>query len=127
MAVIAMQETAAAPSKMIFCSYDPAIPVYWRLEQPYERATSSGPIIVPIGFVWDGASVPRHFWSILPPWGPYSGAALIHDYLCDVRPPGISSDQAHRIFYDLMIEDGVVKNDAWVMYKAVQRFGPQWA
>lgn len=112
--------------RRIFCSYDPALPKFWRLEEPYERKTSAGLIKVPDGFAWDGASVPRHFWAILPPWGPYSGAALVHDFLCEKRPAGINSDKAHRIFYDLMIEDGVVMNDAWVMYTAVRRFGPQW-
>jgi hypothetical protein len=113
--------------RRIFCSYNPAVPVYWRLETPYERATSAGPIAVPREFVWDGASIPRNFWSILPPWGPYSGAALVHDYLCDMRPAGINSNQAHRIFYDLMREDGVVTNDAWIMYTAVRNFGPRWS
>jgi hypothetical protein len=36
---------------------------------------------VPIGFVTDFASIPRAFWSLLPPDGTYCYAAVIHDYL----------------------------------------------
>jgi hypothetical protein len=57
----------------------------WRLEQPlvYEvGALGSGRrIVVPAGFETDGASVPRLFWALLPTWGKYSRAAVIHDYL----------------------------------------------
>jgi Protein of unknown function (DUF1353) len=36
---------------------------------------------VPIGFVTDFASIPRVFWSILPPDGLYTYPAILHDYL----------------------------------------------
>lgn len=36
---------------------------------------------VPEGFVTDFASIPRIFWSLLPPDGVYSYAAILHDYL----------------------------------------------
>ena len=36
---------------------------------------------VPRGFVTDLASLPRVFWSIFPPTGPYTWAAIVHDYL----------------------------------------------
>lgn len=38
-------------------------------------------IVIPAGFVTDGASVPRLFWNIIPPWGQYGRAAVVHDYL----------------------------------------------
>jgi hypothetical protein len=38
---------------------------------------------VPKGYLTDGASIPRPFWNILPPWGRYGQAAIVHDYLCD--------------------------------------------
>lgn len=57
----------------------------WMLEQPfiYEvGAKGSGRVIeVPKGFMTDGASVPRFLWAVLPTWGSYSRAAVIHDYL----------------------------------------------
>jgi hypothetical protein len=38
-------------------------------------------VTVPIGFVTDFASIPRIFWSILPPDGKYTYPAILHDYL----------------------------------------------
>jgi hypothetical protein len=38
---------------------------------------------IPLGFLTDGASVPRLFWNLLPPWGQYGNAAIVHDYLCE--------------------------------------------
>lgn len=39
--------------------------------------------IIKKGFKTDGASIPRLFWSLYPPYrSEYFTAALIHDYLC---------------------------------------------
>lgn len=38
-------------------------------------------IVVPKGFRTDFASVPQIFWNILPPWGKYGKAAVLHDFL----------------------------------------------
>ena len=38
-------------------------------------------VTVPLGFVTDLASIPRIFYSVLPPHGSYAHAAIIHDYL----------------------------------------------
>ena len=38
---------------------------------------------IPKGFITDGASIPRIFWSIFPPYrSEYFSAVVIHDYLC---------------------------------------------
>lgn len=38
---------------------------------------------LPKGYTTDGASVPRIFWSIYPPYKPeWLTACIIHDYLC---------------------------------------------
>lgn len=42
-------------------------------------------IKVPAGFVTDFASIPRAFWNILPPWGKYGKAAVLHDYMYKVQ------------------------------------------
>jgi hypothetical protein len=36
---------------------------------------------VPVGFVTDFASIPRAFWSLLPPDALYTYPAILHDYL----------------------------------------------
>ncbi len=62
-----------------------ADPIYFLLD-PIEWLPNQGQnnvekVVVPKGFVTDFASIPRLFWSILPPDGPYVYAAIIHDYL----------------------------------------------
>ena len=64
---------------------------------------------VPAGFLTDGASVPKPFWWLIPPWGPYGQAAVLHDILCETLtmfrkelPYQITRKQADELFYDAM-------------------------
>lgn len=107
--------------RRVVCSYDVADPTVWRLEQVYMRHTSLGEITVPVGFLWEGCSTPRILWSLLPTWGKYTGAALIHDYLYSEQP--CSRADADRVFLELLIEDGVKPRCALTMFRAVQAFG----
>ena len=44
-----------------------------------------GDIVVPKGYVTNGADIPRLFWFIVPPFKPkFMHAILVHDYLCDL-------------------------------------------
>lgn len=54
-------------------------PIGWSPEG--DQADRLEAVTVPTGFVTDFASIPRLFWSILPPDGSYCYAAIIHDYL----------------------------------------------
>lgn len=60
----------------------------WRLNQTmtffpdakaYELAEG---IEVPAGFVTDGPSIPRFLWVLLPVWGSWGRAGVLHDFLC---------------------------------------------
>jgi hypothetical protein len=52
------------------------------LLQPYNYQTNAGELItIPAGTTTDGASVPQAMWNILPPFGTYWKAAVLHDYL----------------------------------------------
>jgi len=42
---------------------------------------SQNKVTVPAGFITDFASIPWVFWTILPSWGRYGKAAVIHDWL----------------------------------------------
>lgn len=73
----------------------------WRLVEPFEYESSIGTISVPAGFKTDFASIPQAFWNILPPWGKYGKAAVVHDYL--YRTPGAASKPiADAIFLEAM-------------------------
>ena len=78
-------------------------------------------IVVPIGYITDFASVPRALWWLLPQWGRYGNAAVIHDWLytCKWYP----RRRADEIFLEGM---KVLKVVAWqrcLMYGMVRLFG----
>lgn len=97
----------------------------WELLTQFEYHVGSYPsddvIRVPAGFVTDLASVPRAFWSILPPHGEYAKAAIIHDYLYTI---GLRSKKyADDVFMEAMTVLGVAWWRRKVMYLAVRLFG----
>ncbi len=81
---------------------------------------------VPAGAVVDGATIPQFMWSIIggPFEGKYRNASVIHDHFCDIKTRRF--EDVHRVFYDAMLTSDVSQSRAWLMYKAVERFGPQW-
>ena len=93
-----------------------------RLLWPFRVRLADGrEVEVPVGFVTDFASVPRAFWRLIPPWGRYSPAAVVHDYLYgqDDWPKA----EADRAFLDLMRQVGVPRWKRTMMYWAVRWFG----
>jgi len=114
----------------------------WILENKKFRVT------VPQGFITDGASVPKLFWSIagLKPDGLYRAAAVVHDYFYAFRGdppsesfqklvnetwktvtkedrPALTRKEIDGLFIQIMQEAGV---DGWAsksMYWAVRVFG----
>ncbi len=74
------------------------------------------------GWITDGASVPRIFWSIFPPVaGKYLEAAILHDALYRVQET--TRKTADLIFLRAMegLKVGFLKR--WIMYLAVRLFG----
>ncbi|ECC9619356.1 DUF1353 domain-containing protein [Salmonella enterica subsp. diarizonae] len=69
----------------------------------------------------DLASVPRIFWTLLPPDGKYAKTAIIHDYLYDNALR--TKKEADLIFLGGMTVPGVPKWKRIVMYLAVRWFG----
>jgi len=102
---------------------------YWLLDsinwQPDPGQTGS-PLTVPRGFVTDFASIPRVFWSLLPPDGQYTYAAIIHDYL--YWEQNVSKAQADRILGYVMEEFKVDAASALAISRGVQvGGGSAWA
>lgn len=81
---------------------------------------------VPKGFISDGASIPRAFWSVIgsPFSGKYRVAAVLHDYYVNdkTRP----YEDVNSMFYESMIQSGVSKTNASILYSAVKISGPKW-
>jgi hypothetical protein len=97
----------------------------WVLLEPYVRETLIGPVMVPDGFRTDLASVP---WQVVwrkmyDKFGKWTGAAVIHDFLYQTQPDGVTREQADLVFRDLMRRDGVPYGIVDIMYKAVRQHG----
>lgn len=95
------------------------------LMAPETAALEDKEITVPVGFSYDGASVPRFFWRVIfPPVHPKSRrAALFHDYIYRTHPEGWTKAEADLLFYELLLEDGVPAWRAWLAYQGVKWFG----
>lgn len=81
---------------------------------------------VPQGWIFDGASIPKAFWSVVgsPFVGNYRKASVIHDYYCDVRTAHWR--QVHRMFYEASLAAGVGKVKAKTLFAIVYAKGPRW-
>lgn len=80
---------------------------------------------IPRGFKSDGASVPRLFWRVVfPPSDPTAlRAAFAHDYIYREQPEGWTRAEADKMFFDLMVADGVSRFRAGLAYIAVRLCG----
>lgn len=97
----------------------------WKLLASFEyhvgTSYSYEVIRVPAGFVTDLTSIPRLFWTILPPNGEYAKAAILHDYLYE-NAIG-SKNYADDILFEAMGVLGVAHWRKYIIYYAVRLFG----
>jgi len=95
----------------------------WKIFEQIDVPLSDGSILkIPKGFETDLSSVPKFLWGILPPFGNFLLAALVHDYLY------VEKDSRGRKFADkemLIISNKRNKNkvDNYLRYFAVRVFG----
>lgn len=94
-------------------------PTDWRLLEPVVYRGRDETFTVPRGFVTDFASVPRIFFWLVPTYGVYTKAAILHDYLIG-RPDLISRADADGIFRRTLLELGVPFVRRWMMWAAVR-------
>lgn len=78
-------------------------------------------IIVPKGFTTDFASVPRLFWNILPPWGTYGKAAVLHDWLYHTQE--FNRKFCDDLLMEAMTTLGVAAWKRWTIYLGVRLGG----
>lgn len=102
---------------------------HWVVLEPFtyyvEEIGSRTFITVHAGFITDFASVPRPLWSILPPWGKYGKAAVIHDYLWlqnSMMTNGVSSPVSKAVANNIFLEAMTV-----LKVKRVVRYPMYWA
>jgi len=97
----------------------------WELYTPFEYYVGDEKdndiIIVPKGFTSDFASIPRFFWQILPPFGNYTAASIIHDW--GYHTQDRTRKEYDRIFLNAM---GILGVPFWkrrIMFRSVRIFG----
>jgi hypothetical protein len=99
--------------------YYTAADLEWRADGALSEGLMS--VRVPAGFVTDLASIPRVFWSVLPPAAAYAYAAVVHDYLYWFQP--CARAHADNVLRAGMIELRVSRSKVLVIYKAVRYAG----
>jgi len=99
----------------------------WKLYRSFQYHIGSkyslDSINIPAGFITDFASIPRIFRVILPQWGKYGKAAVVHDYLYQHHDTHNTRKFADQIFHDAMIVSGTKMWKVKIMYWAVRLFG----
>ncbi len=93
----------------------------WALTESVTYAGNTETFVVPAGFQTDFASVPRIFVWLLPRYGKYTKAAILHDWLCArVREGTFDRADADGLFRRSMRELGVPFVRRWLMWAAVR-------
>lgn len=80
-------------------------------------------INVPVGFQTDFASIPRPLWIILPKWGKYGNASVIHDWLYWEGELNRSRSAADGVLLEGMVVLNVNFLVRYAIYLAVRIFG----
>ncbi len=77
-------------------------------------------VVVPKDFVTDLASTPRLVWGLFPPFGFYTHAAVLHDFLYST--PHLIPERriADEIFFAGCQEHGLAKWKCWLMWACVR-------
>lgn len=106
---------------------------HWRIASGFRfyvnHAESGEWVNVPAGYLTDGASVPRVFWSMIPPWGKYGQAAVVHDILCeylsitkDGAPYRITREECDNLLLEAMTALEVPYITRHAIHKAVSLY-----
>ena len=79
---------------------------------------------VPNNYEFDGASIPRIFWTIFAPHGRAFEAGCLHDWLYDTKGESgtFSRKEADIIFLHHMKKDGIHPVQCHLFYWAVRGF-----
>ena len=95
---------------------------FWGVEEPLVYRGRTDRFTVPAGFRTDFASVPRVVVWLIPRFGRYTPAAILHDWLCTVgiETGQVTSREADGLFRRIMRESGVPVLRRWLMWAGVR-------
>jgi len=95
----------------------------YRVVKDYYYTSDYGLVVVPRGFLSDGASIPLVFQGLIyTPFHPdVISASVVHDWLFANHQ--LDFHQANDVFRSILEANGVSPAKVAVMYKAVEGFG----
>jgi hypothetical protein len=97
----------------------------WLVVFPFSYKTNAGDIIpIPAGLKTDLASTPRIVWNIFPPFGLYTGAAIVHDDLYTTQR--FERSKCDSILLEAMVAEGVSWISRMTIYSQARAWG-WWA
>lgn len=98
----------------------------YSLAMDYKATLINGQtIVVPKGFVSDGATIPWFIRFVFSQMGVYFAACVVHDYLYSTRILGSRLITDLQFLYD-MVRCGMNKPKAEIFYIAVRIGGKKW-
>jgi hypothetical protein len=92
----------------------------WELREELVYQGRTDTFVLPVGFQTDFASVPRQLVWLLPRYGAYTKAAILHDHLWRLVEVGFDPSDADGIFRRAMRELDVPFTRRWMMWAAVR-------
>lgn len=94
----------------------------WELLEPLAYQGNLQRFVVPAGFRTDLATVPRVVVWLVPRWGLYTRAAVLHDWLCTVgiETRAVTARDADGLFRRVLRESGVPVVRRWLMWCGVR-------
>ena len=105
----------------------------WEITQDWSFTLDSTNYVVPKGFIFDGASVPKYFRSYLSPMGVLLIGGLVHDYgykhevllLAGKKKATSKKNQKwmDQTFRDINIDQNGFKIINWIAYLALRGGG----
>ena len=97
-------------------------PEEWELLEPLAYRGRRDRFVVPAGFRTDLATVPRVVVWLVPRWGLYTRAAVLHDWLCTVgiATGVVTARDADGLFRRVLRESGVPVLRRWLMWCGVR-------
>lgn len=101
----------------------------YELVEPFEYLSAIvGRVLVEPGYITDFHTIPRAFWSVLPP-DDWAEAAVAHDKLCTDHQSStrlVSSHEAALVHQECSLHIGSPEWRAKTMFWAIDTFGPHW-
>jgi len=80
---------------------------------------------VPIGFKFDGSSIPEPVWILWgrsPMRGPHIHASVVHDYAYKTSSLDVTRKESDDLFYEMCLEHGVGDLEATLMWLCLRLF-----